>query len=562
MLSHHSSRLRVAAAVFLIAFFALFQFLPLYTVLVNGLRPAFLVEVAREPIYVQGLINSFAVAVCVTALVMLIAIPLAVMSDRFEFPGKTAVNALVLLPLILPPFVGAIGFQQIFGKLGMLNAVLATVGFVERGGGPDWLGGGRFWIVCLIEALHLFPILYLNIVTALANLDPQWDEAARNLGCGAWTRFRRITLPLIRPGLFAGGVIVFIWSFTELGTPLMMGYLRVTAVQIFDGINQLESNPLAYSLVVVLLAFSAGFYLIGRNVFGRGAAAASAKGVSARRAMRLTTWRRWLPLAAFGLVIGLAALPHLGIVLMSVSRDWYNTVLPNAYTIAHYDEALSHPFVVPSIVNSLRYSSMAMCLCVVVGILVALAVVRWRLPGHQILDVLAMMPLAVPGIIFAFGYLSMATRYDALRAILDPTRNPTALLIIAYAMRRLPYVVRAAAAGLQQAPEELELAARNLGAGPVLTLRRITVPLIAANLIAGALFAFSFAMLEVSDSLILAQKARHYPITRAIYELSGVLGSGPWIGCAFGVWAMCFLGATMWVATRLLGQKTGAMFRF
>ena len=129
-------------------------------------------------------------------------------------------------------------------------------------------------------------------------------------------------------------------------------------------------------------------------------------------------------------------------------------------------------------------------------------------------------------------------------------------------MRRLPYVLRSVSAGLEQTPLEFEEAARTFGAGPVRTLRKIVLPLISANLIVGALFAFSFSMLEVSDSLILAQKAEHFPITRAIFDLSQILGSGPFTACAFGVWTMIFLAATLAAAGVILGKKIGSIFRF
>jgi iron(III) transport system permease protein len=552
---------RSSMMVLLLAFFGVFLFLPLYIVVAEGLRPALVAEVITNPVYLQGLLNSGAIAVVVTALVAVISLPLAVIADRFEFPGKGWVNGLILLPMVLPPFVGALGFNQIFGQLGALNALLATLGLCEAGEGPDWLGQHRFWVVCLIEALHLYPIFYLNVSTALANIDPSLDEAARNLGASQWQRFRRVTLPLVRPGLFAGGIIVFIWSFAELGTPLMLGYTQVTAVQIFNGITEVESNPLPYTLVVVLLVVTSGLYMLSNLMFGVHDQSMVSKGGMGRRGTRLAGWRRLLPGLAFGGVTFAAVLPHLGVLLLAVSRDWYNTVLPSAYTADHFQAALSHANVVPSIIKSLHYSLLATLLAVGAGMLVALLVVRWRPPGWRLIDIFAMLPLAVPGIILAFGYLSMATRYDWLRSWLDPRANPTLLLIIAYGVRRLPYVVRACVAGLQQTPVELEHAAANLGANGATVLRRIVVPLIAANVIAGSLFAFSFSMLEVSDSLILAHKAQYFPITRALYELAGILGAGPAIGCAFGVWAMVFLGATIFAGTRLLGSKMGALFR-
>lgn len=550
----------------LLFFFLAFQLLPLYQVAAEGLQPAYLLAVLRQPIYVQGLLNSFAIALCTTALVALIAIPLAILAERVEFAGKGLVNALMLMPLVLPPFVGALGFQQIFGRYGAFNAVLESLNIVATGQGPDWLGNGRFWMVCLIEALHLYPILYLNTVTALSNVNPSMNEAARNLGAGRWRCFYRITLPLIRPGIFAGGVIVFIWSFTELGTPLMLGFNRVTAVQIFDGINQLETNPLPYSLVMILLAFSAGFYLLSRVLFGGAGTISTGKGITG--AARTDGWHPqtaagvvaiWLP---FLLVTAVAVLPHLSVSLLAVSRDWYRTALPQAWTLDHFRAALSHPYVVPSILNSLRYSLSAMLLCTLAGLGAAWLTVRWKPPFWRVIDLFCMLPLAVPGIVLAFGYLSMATHIEFFRIWLDPVRNPTVLLIIAYAMRRVPYVLRAVAAGLEQTPEELEEAARNLGAGLWTILRRILAPLLAANILAGALFAFSFSMLEVSDSLILAQKSHFYPITRAIYELSSILGSGPRIACAFGVWAILFLMTAIIVTSRILGKKMGALFRF
>ena len=121
-------------------------------------------------------------------------------------------------------------------------------------------------------------------------------------------------------------------------------------------------------------------------------------------------------------------------------------------------------------------------------------------------------------------------------------------------------VLRSVAGGLDQTPAELERAARNAGAGFLRSVLKITLPLVAANLVVGALFAFSFSMMEVSDSLILAQKAEFYPITKAIYELSQYLGAGPVTAAAFGVWSMCFLASILVAASVLLGKKIGSLF--
>lgn len=521
---------------------------------------AFLGEVFQNPIYVEGLWNSFRLAVATTILVSLIAVPLAVLNVRCRFPGKNLLSPLVLVPMILPPFVGAIGFQQFWGREGVLNSILELLHLAPQQ--PiDWLGWSRFWGVAIAIALHLYPILYLNASAALANLDPTLEEAARNLGAGRWYRFRRITLPLMMPGLFAGGTIVFIWAFTELGTPLMFSYGRVTSVQIFDAIREIGDNPFPYVLVVVMLSSSILLYLLGKLALGRrhGTAMVS-RALIAAGETRLRGWPALLAAGAFLLVALLSLIPHVCVILLSVSRDWYAAVLPREWTFEHYETALGHAMTVPSIANSLRYSGLATMVDLVIGFLAAWIVVRTRIRGRALLDALVMAPLAVPGLVLAFGYLAMTQPGEWFHA-LDPSENPTILLVIAYAIRRLPYVVRSVAAGLEQTSVTLEEAARNLGSGTLRTVRKITLPLISANLIAGLILAFSFAMLEVSDSLMLAQKMIHFPITKAIFELYQLLGEGHYLAAALGVWSMVFLALGLLLAGTLLGKRMGALFR-
>jgi iron(III) transport system permease protein len=558
-----------ARAVFILtaAFFAVFFLWPIAQILKGGFLNAdghftwsYLTTLLADPIYLAGLRNSFLVAFCTTVLALLIALPLAVISDRFIFPGKGLLSSLVLIPMILPPFVGAIGIKQIFGQYGALNALIIQLGLRPHGWTFDWFAANQFWGIVIVEALSLYPIIYLNAVAALANVDPAMEEAAQNLGCTGFRRFWKITLPLIHPGLFAGGTIVFIWSFTELGTPLVFDYARVTSVQIYYGLRDIGGNPFPYALVAIMLASSVAIYAVGRGLFGRGGHAMMAKSTSSGGARPLSRGAALACTAAFAGVTAIAILPHVGVILVAFSREWYGTVVPHAYTLDNFRLALGHDLTVPAIANSLKFSSISAVIDVFLGIAIAYVVVRSKLAGRQVLDFLAMLPLAVPGLVLAFGYLAMAQE-GRFFSFLNPVRDPTILLIIAYAVRRLPYVVRSAAAGFQQTSETLEEAAQSLGCPPLKAMVRITLPLITANLIAGGLLAFAFAMLEVSDSLVLAQKAHFYPITKAIMELFQLLGDGKFIASALGVWAMVFLGVTIAGLALLLGKKLGALFR-
>ncbi len=521
---------------------------------------AYVAEVFKNPVYTEALWNSFMLALATTAVTVILALPLALVSDRFDFPGKKALSAVVLVPMILPPFVGAIGLRQMFGQYGAFNALLQQVGLLEQGQTIDWLGNGQFWGVVIVQALNLYPILFLNLSAALANVDPAMEEAASNLGCTGFRRFRRITLPLIMPGVFAGGTIVFIFAFTELGTPLVFDYSRVASVQIFQSIKEISGNPMPFALVAVMLVATLVLYLASKFFFGRSQHAMMAKATTAGGPRTLRGMNGWLCTLGFAGVTLIALLPHIGVVLESFADDWYGTILPRTFTTKHYESALGHYLTVPSIMNSLKYASLSVAFDIVLGLAIAYVIVRTTLPGRWLLDAFAMLPLAVPGLVLAFGYLGM-TQPGSFFEALNPGKDPTMLLVIAYAVRRLPYVVRSAVAGLQQTSETLEEAAQNLGCTPVRTLRRITFPLIAANVLAGGLLAFSFAMLEVSDSLILAQKQGDFPITKAIYELFNMIGDGKFLAAALGVWAMCFLGLTIGIASKVLGKKMGALFR-
>jgi iron(III) transport system permease protein len=518
---------------------------------------------STNPNFFRAIGNSALLAVTTTVLATAIALPLALLASSYKFPFKTFFNAAVLVPMILPPFVGAIGVRAILGREGALNALF--------GSDFDILGNAKFWGVVGVQALSLYPIVFLNTTAALANLDPALDEAAENLGAGWWRRFFKITLPLVRPGIFAGATIVFIWAFTELGTPLMFDYYAVTSVQIFYGLKQVETSAEPYALTLVMLGMAIVMYVLGKYFFGRAGYAMYSKASRAGGEKELTGWRGWLATLVFAAVFLLAILPHVGVVLTSftVPGQWYDSVLPTSWTTSHYREALTARDSFGAIVNSLKLSAAAMLITMVAGVVIAYLIVRTQVKGRALLDALCMLPLAVPGLVMAFGYVAMSLRWPFGKdgplgdyvSVLAAEPNPVPLLIAAYAIRRLPYIVRSTVAGLEQTSGELEEAAMNLGASRFTAVRRVIVPLIMANLIAGGMLVFSFSMLEVSDSMLLAQQKHQFPLTKAIFAFTERLGDGVYIASAMGVWGMALLTVTLFGASVLLGKKLGSIFR-
>lgn len=542
--------------------------------------------VFENPFYLECFRNSLLIAVWTTLSALTIALPLALCFMRFRFPAKTALSTLLLLPLVLPPFVGAIGLKQIFSRFGSFNLLLAQAGLVDLQHPPNWFGNGGFLGVVLLEVMHLYPIMFLSVQAALANIDPSLKEAAQNLGARDIRLFRTVILPLALPGVFAGSAIVFVSAFTDLGVPLMFNFHATVPTQIFNLVTQGE-NPIGYALVVMTLVFVALLFLVGKKIGGtQSDYAMMGRSAVQDATVELRGAKGWL--LSLGLTVGIlfSILPHFGVIVQSFSEKWFFSVLPSGYSTAFYHEIFTLDLTAVSIENSLKYACCSAALDFILGLTIAYLVARERFAGRNLLDIVAMLPLALPGLVLAFAYFVAFTRpplnpdwfglgpsdlgiYFFIESLnrtflsfFDPRKNPFILLVIGYAIQRLPYIVRAVYAGFQQTSVTLEEASANLGARPWRTLLKISLPLVMANLIAGTLLTFSFSILDVSNGMILAQEDRFYPVTKAIYALIGrITPVAPSIACALGVLAMVLLGGTLFFASKVLGQKLGQLFK-
>ena len=183
--------MRFALLAVTVAMLAMFVIAPIAAVVWGGLSWTWIVEALRHPLHQQAILNSLLIACGTSLIALLIALPLATVAARWRFRGQSIAEGLILAPLILPPFVGAIAIGSLFSRDGAVNALLASCGL----GTVDWLGPtGMPWLICLINALGLYPILYLTLGTALAKLDPGQVEAARACGASPFTAWWRVTL--------------------------------------------------------------------------------------------------------------------------------------------------------------------------------------------------------------------------------------------------------------------------------------------------------------------------------------------------------------------------------
>lgn len=541
-------------------FFAVFLVFPVAHVL----KGAFVVDgqvsfdafrlALENDVFSASILNSLLVALAVTVLSTLVAFPLAHLFVHYDFKGKGLLQGVLLSAMVLPPFVAAIGIRQLFARFGSVNLALLDLGFIDE---PiDFLGGHRLLGVIVMETLHLYPILFLNLMAAIANVDPSLDEAAESVGASRLRRFLRISVPLVLPGYFAGAIIVFIFALTDLGTPIVFDARDLIPVQIFERATEGSRDPVGYALVVMVLVLSLVLFLLGRRVVAKTSGSQATKGTVVARTRPISPLVRPLMWLAFLVLVVVTLLPHLAIGLVAFADQWFFKVFPDQFTTKHFERVLTDEIAYLGVKNSLIYASCSTLIDLVLGVAIAWIAVRGKSRLGAALDSCAMLPLALPGIVLAFGYANgfAGTRLDVLR-------DPFLLIVFGYAVRRLPYVVRSADAGFRQVPVALEEASKNLGASGGTTMRRVTIPLLAGNLLAGGLLAFSFAMLEVSESLILAPKAEDYPIAKAIYELLGDIANGAQIACAMGVIGSALLLYSLIAASRLLGKSLGELFR-
>ncbi len=536
------------AATLVLAFLAAFLLLPVGTVFATAFRDHdgsftlghfssfFTTSLMRESFG-----NSLYVALVSVAIASAIAVPLAYLTVRFEFRGAILIQTLGVLPLIMPPFVGAVAMTLIWGRSGSVNLLLDehlgfTVPFMQG------LNG-----VIFVESLHYFPFILMNLIVALRNIDSAMEEAALNLGCRGWRLFRRVVFPLAMPGYLAGAALVFVKVFDDLGTPLVLGQTNMLAPQAYLRITQVGlEDPMGYVISVIMIGFSIlALWLSVRVMKGRDFTTVQ-KGAGGLARRTLSRGESILAYAGIGAVLLVVLSPHLGLTILSLAQVWSFSPLPDAFTLKHYAMVFAESGFM--IRNTLLYCGLAALIDVAIGTTIAYLILRTRLPGRQWLDFIASAAIAVPGIVLAIGFLRT---FQGLQVGGVPVTQTWVLIMIAYAVRRLPYALRSCMAALQQINVSLEEAAEMLGASGWRTVRRIVIPLMAGGILAGFVSSFITAAVELSATILLVVKESQAPMSYGIYlYMQSVSGRGP--GAALGVLAVALVALGTYASHRVV----------
>jgi iron(III) transport system permease protein len=508
------------------------------------------VEFARDPFYVRSLVNSFVLGLGTVASTSIVGFAVAFLLVRCDFVGRNLFSYLTLIPIVSPPLVGVLGFTFIMGRAGTVNVLL-----------DDWFGLAKpinfvYGIhgVLLVETLHLFPMITLNVVDALAKIDPALEEAAESVGARGLTKWRTITLPLTTPGYVAGALLVFIWTFSDFATPLVLGVHDLLAAQAYLNIVQFVDRRIFRMGIVIsalMVALAIVFLVAARRYVAIKDYSSLSYGRLAR--VRLSPLRQAAAVAFLTLVMLLSFIPYLGVVLASVGKGWSLTPVPVRYTLQYFERVIVET---PKyIVNSLLYAGLAVVLCIAVGVPIAWILARTRLAGRDALDGLNTLILAVPGTALGIAYVR-AFHFD-LPWLQYGLTSFWVVLPLVFAVRRLPYTVRGSYASLLLVHRSMEDAAASVGATGARAFRDVTLPLIWRGVLVGSLFSFMTSLQEASAVLFLSLGGWE-TITVGIFSFY-IAGSAN-EAAALGVILIVVATLSLVLINRIAGARMGGMF--
>ena len=412
----------------------------------------------------------------VTVAAVSVAVPLAWLVARSDLPGRRVWAVLAALPLVIPSYVAALSLIAAFGPRGLLQQALEGPFGIERVPEIYGLGGA-----VLALTISTYPYVFLLTAVALRELDPALDETARSLGVGGWRRFRRVTLPLVRPAIGAGSLLAALYALSDFGAVSLMQYSSLTRAIFLQYRSLFDRTPAAV-LALVLVALTACALALELRARGRGRYGRVAAGAArAARPVPLGRWR-WPALAFCAGVVGLALGAPLAVLGYWVARSASLAEAADAWRPA---------------LHSVGASAAAAAVAMVAALPVALLAARRPSPWTRLLERLAYASNALPGIVIALSLVFFAANY------LTPIYQTLVLLVGAYVIRFFPQAVAASHTALLQVDPRLEEAARGLGRSPRAAFLSVTAPLVAPGLLAGAALVFLSAMKELPATLLL-----------------------------------------------------------
>ncbi|WP_058327811.1 iron ABC transporter permease [Sinorhizobium sp. Sb3] len=462
--------------------------------------------------YCGPAVNSLALALLTGVGTTALGLAFALIFTRTRFPAKTLLRVLTVLPIITPPFVIGLALILLFGRAGTATVFFADAFGLEK---TRWLYG--FWGVWLAQMLSFTPIAFLVLIGVVEGISPSMEEASQTLDANRWQTFRRVSLPLMRPGLANAFLLGFIESLADFGNPLVLGgNFNVLSTEIYFAIVGTVADPAkAAILSMILLSMTLGAFLAQRTWLGKKSYATVTGKADNGQHAGLNPGLKWacyltaLPWAAFTLVL------YLLVVFGSFVKLWgYN----HSFTVEHYTSAFrvvirnGVHFVGSawdSYFTTLTIAAVSAPLTAMVGLATAYLLVRQRFAGKDAFEFSTMLSFAIPGTVIGVAYV-MAFNFPPIELT-----GTAIILILVFVFRNMPVGVRGGIAAMSQLDKSLDEASIMLGANSFTTLRRVILPLMGPAILAAVTYSFVRAITSVSAVIFLVS-ARHNMATSFI----------------------------------------------
>jgi len=493
-------------------------------------------EVAKSAYLRRAFYNSLMMSVLTALAGTLIGFAFAFAVTRANVPFKKFFNIIAVIPIVSPPFIGALAIIMLFGNNGLITWNLLRINNF-----PIYGFNGLF----LAQVVTFFPVAYLTMKGVLESMNPVLEDAALNLGGSRFKVFARVTLPLAVPGIASSILLLFVETLADFGNPLILAGSKfpVLSVQAYLQIVGMYDLPKGAAISVFLLIPSVSAFFLQRAIVRRKKyttvtgkpQASSGKIVSpgARRA-----------LFAFCLAVSLlVALIYFSILLGSLAKVWgYDHRL----TLDHYRFVFGVGF--KAVRDTLMIAGIATPLAGLFGMVIAFLVVRTKVPGKKLIGTMSILSFAVPGTVIGIGYI-LAFNHKPLALT-----GTLAILLLNFVFRYIPVGIESGTAILQQIDPSIEEAAVDLGADARRTFSKITLPMILPAFFSGLVFAFVRAMTAVSAAIFLVSSRWNLMTVHIMSQVeSGNLGAA----AAYSVLLVLIVGVAISLIRVILKAQYG-----
>lgn len=452
-----------------------------------------------RPYYTNALKNSFVVSFAATFTSIAVGTPLAYIFTQYKIKGKKLMQMLIIIASMSAPFIGAYSWILLMGRSGVITNLLKPLGIIL----PDIYGFGG---ILLVFTLQLYPLVFLYVQGALSNMDNSLIEASENMGCTGLKRFIKIIIPLIMPTLLASSLLVFMRAFADFGTPMLIGegWLTFPVLLFNEFISEVGGDSaFASALSIIAIVITTIFFLGQRWLSNRKSFSMnSLHPIEEKEVHGFKSF--WLHFYSY-FVVGFAVLPQVYVIYTSF-MNYKGMVQQPGYSLDQYKQIFSSSLG-RSVWNTLFIPIVALVIIVFLAVLIAYIAVRRRNWLTGIVDTISMVPYIVPGTVIGIALITAFKR---------PITGGMLIMVIALVIRRLPYTIRSSVAILQQIPMSIEEAALSLGSNKAKTFFKITMPMMSAGIISGAILSWVTMISELSTAIIL-YSVKTQTLTVSIY---------------------------------------------